>query len=292
MDCIKYGKPGAFFIDGPGGTGKTFLYGALYAKVQSIGKIFLPNTSSGIAASNLPCSGTTHSRFKIPLDTDEALTCDVSKQSDLACLLREATMIIWDEASMAKKQHIEVVDMLFKDVCSNDEPFVGKVIVFGGDFWQVLPVLLRRTQQEAVDARIVSSAIWPLLAKFSLTENIRARAGPEFSEFLLKLEIQEQTFSTDIFTERAILTPRNNDVDSINRMLIDKFPGQIHIYKNFDNVIDDNSNLYPAEFLNSLCPLGMTPHELAMKENSPVLLLRNLDPTTGERTTKDNPQAL
>ncbi|XP_074305504.1 uncharacterized protein LOC141640719 [Silene latifolia] len=292
MDCIKTSKLGAFFIDGPGGTGKTFLYGALYAKVQSMGKICLPTASSGIAASNLSCGRTTHSRFKIPLDTDEALNCDVSKQSGLVCLLREAALIIWDEASMAKKQNIEAVYMLFKDVCSSDEPFGGKVIVFGGEF--------------------------------RLTENIRARADPEFSEFLLKLgngevqttengliklpdnlmitpdgekepeqllidavfpEIQEQNFSIDIFTERAILTPRNNDVDSINRMLIDKFPGQshiYHIYKSFDSVIDDNSNVYPAEFLNSLCPPGMTtPHELVVKENSPVILLRNLDPAAG-----------
>ncbi|XP_074320257.1 uncharacterized protein LOC141657045 isoform X1 [Silene latifolia] len=320
MHHVKTSKAGAFFIDGPGGTGKTFLYGALYAKVRSMGKICLPTASSGIAASNLPTGRTTHSRFKIPLDTDETLTCDVSKQSSLACLLRETSLFIWDEASMAKKQNIEAVDMLLKDVCSNSELFGGKVIVFGGDFRQVLPVLPRRTQQEAVDASIVSSALWPQLTKFSLTENIRARADPKFSEFLLKLgngelqssekgmielpeelilkadaerqpeellidavfpEIRGSHFSTDIFTERAILTPRNNDVDSINKILIEKFPGDSHIYKSFDSVIDDNSNVYPAEFLNSLCPPGMTPHALVVKENSPVILLRNLDPAAG-----------
>ncbi|XP_074313404.1 uncharacterized protein LOC141648574 [Silene latifolia] len=175
-----------------------------------MGKICLPTASSRIAASNLPCGRTTHSRFKIPLDTDEVLTCDVSKQSGLACLLREAALIIWDEASMAKKQNIEAVDMLFKDICSSDLPFGGKVIVFGGDFRQVLPVLPRRTQQEAVDASIVSSAIWPLLTKFSLTENIRARADPEFSEFLLKLgngELQTTENGLIKLPDNLMITP-------------------------------------------------------------------------------------
>ncbi|XP_074290808.1 uncharacterized protein LOC141617509 [Silene latifolia] len=317
---VKTQKPGAFFIDGPGGTGKTFLYGALFAKVRSMGKICLPTATSGIAASNLPTGRTTHSRFKIPLDSDESLTCDVPKQGGLACLIREASLVIWDEASMAKKENIEVVNMLFQDVCSSSAPFGAKVIVFSGDFRQVLPVLPRRTQQEVVDASIVSSALWQHLTKFSLTENIRVRADPEFAQFLLNLgngdlqatesalvdihqnlilktsdeeqpeqtlirtvfpEIKQANFNPDIFTERAILTSRNSDVDAINSMLIEEFPGAIHIYKSFDSVIDDNSNVYPAEFLNSLCPAGMTPHELIVKENSPVILLRNLDSATG-----------
>ncbi|XP_074299982.1 uncharacterized protein LOC141631176 [Silene latifolia] len=317
---VKMQKPGAFFIDGPGGTSKTFLYGALYAKVRSMGKICQPTATSGIAASNLPTGRTTHSRFKLPLDSDESLTCDVPKQGGLAGLIREASLVIWDEASMAKKENIEAVNMLFQDVCSSSAPFGGKVIVFGGDFRQVLLVLPNPTQQEAVDASIVSSSLWQHLTKFSLTENIRARAYPEFAQFLLNLgngdlqandsalveipmnlilktsdaeqpeqtlirnvfpEIKQSDFNADIFTERAILTPRNSDVDAINNMLIEDFPGEPHIYKSFDSVIDDNSNVYPAEFHNSLSPAGMTPHELIVKENSPIILLRNLDPAAG-----------
>ncbi|XP_074303832.1 uncharacterized protein LOC141638327 [Silene latifolia] len=320
MEHVKNGRPGAFFIDGPGGTGKTFLYGALYAKVRSMGKICLPTATSGIAASNFPTGRTVHSRFKIPLDTDESLTCDVPKQGSLACLLREASLIIWDEASMAKKENIQAVNLLLQDVCSSPVLFGGKIVVFGGDFRQVLSVLPRRTQQEAVDASIVSSEIWPSLQKFHLTENIRARADPEFFDFLLKLgngdlqttedgyvklppelilqstcdpcplqvlvdavfpEVNQVSFSPDIFNDRAILTPRNSDVDAVNKLLIEKFPGDSYCYKSFDSVVDDCSNVYPAEFLNTLCPPGMTPHELVVKKNSPAILLRNIDPAAG-----------
>ncbi|XP_074277522.1 uncharacterized protein LOC141601151 [Silene latifolia] len=252
-------------------------YKAIIQHVRSMGKICLPTATSEIAASNLPTGRTTHSRFKIPLDTDETLTCDVPKQGGLACLIREATLIIWDEALMAKRENIEAVNMLFQDVCNSSQLFGGKVIVFGGDFRQVLPVLPRRTQQEAVEASIVTAPIWLNLTKFRLTENIRAREDPEFSEFLLKLgngelqieesEIKQTSFTPEIFNDRAILNPGNVDVDSINSMLIDRLPGTKHIYHSFDSAVDDNSNVYPAEFLNS--------------EDSPVILLRNLDPAAG-----------
>ncbi|XP_074291864.1 uncharacterized protein LOC141618681 [Silene latifolia] len=81
-------------------------------------------------------------------------------------------------ASMSKRENIEAVNMLFQDVCNSIELFGGKVIVFGGDFRQVLPVLPRRTQQEAVESSIVSSPIGPYLTKFNLTENIMAKANP------------------------------------------------------------------------------------------------------------------
>ncbi|XP_074271043.1 uncharacterized protein LOC141594963 [Silene latifolia] len=237
---VKANKAGAFFIDGPGGTGKTFLFGSLYAKVRSIGKICLPTATSGIAASNLPTGRTTHSRFKIPLDTEKTLTCDVPKQGGLACLLREVSLIIWDEASMAKRENIEAVNMLLQDVCNSSELFGGKGHYFflggggGGTFFrQVLPVLPRRTQQEAVEESIVSSPIWLSLTKFSLTENIRAREDPEFAEFLLRLGNGE----LQIVESSLVQLPPQIMLEESG----EKEPE--HVYHSFDSVVDDNSNV-------------------------------------------------
>ncbi|XP_021763637.1 ATP-dependent DNA helicase pfh1-like [Chenopodium quinoa] len=302
---VQSGKPGCFFVDGPGGTGKTFLYNTLYAEVRMSGKIVLPTSTSGIAAANIPSGRTAHSRFKIPLDSETSLACDVPKQGSLAALIRETTLIIWDEASMAKKENIESVELL---------------LLFGGDFRQVLPVVPRKTQREAVAASLVNSHIWPWLEKLHLTENIRAREDPPYASFLLSLgngqlqsngnayvqvpphivsyyhesddpinhlaatafpELEHAVFSPDIFTERAILTPLNDAVDAIITVLIDKFPGNSVIYKSFDSMLDDNCSIYPTEFLNQLAPGGMTPHELVLKINSPVILLRNIDPADG-----------
>jgi CO dehydrogenase nickel-insertion accessory protein CooC1 len=56
-----------FFIDGLGGTGKTFLYRTVMANLRSRGQIVLATASSGIAATLLPGGRTTHSRFKLTI---------------------------------------------------------------------------------------------------------------------------------------------------------------------------------------------------------------------------------
>ncbi|XP_069144585.1 uncharacterized protein [Solanum lycopersicum] len=101
--AISEMTPRAFFIDGPGGTGKTFLYRALLAAVRTKGFIALATASSGVAASILLGGRTAHSRFKIPVDIDDNFTCNISKQISLAILIRDSKLIVWDEVSMAKK---------------------------------------------------------------------------------------------------------------------------------------------------------------------------------------------
>ena len=56
-----------FFIDGPGGIGKTFLYNLLLGRVRCEGHIALAMASSGIATLLLNGGRTAHSRFKIPV---------------------------------------------------------------------------------------------------------------------------------------------------------------------------------------------------------------------------------
>ena len=45
-------KGNVFFVDGPGGTSKTYLYKALLAKVRSLGEIAIATGTYGIAASS------------------------------------------------------------------------------------------------------------------------------------------------------------------------------------------------------------------------------------------------
>lgn len=60
----------AFFICGPGGTGKAFLYQMLLASVRSQQNVALAVASSGVAALLLDGGTTGHSRFKVPFDLD------------------------------------------------------------------------------------------------------------------------------------------------------------------------------------------------------------------------------
>jgi hypothetical protein len=146
LDHVLHKKSRVFFIDGPGGTGKTYLYKSLLSKVRSMGLIAIATATSGIAASIMPGGRTAHSRFKISINIEDDTMCNISRQSGTAELLRRASLIIWDEVSMTKRQAIEALDRSLQDIMGCRSPFGGKVIVFGGDFRQVLHVVRRGTR--------------------------------------------------------------------------------------------------------------------------------------------------
>jgi len=83
----------------------------------------------------------------------------------------------------------------------------------------------------------------------------------------------------DWLCERAILAPKNDDVNKINNQIQLKLSGKVVKYKSIDTVTDEAQAVnYPIEFLNSLEPSGMPPHILTLKVGSPLMLIRNLDP--------------
>ena len=67
-----------YFLNAPGGYGKTFLIEALLSAVRSMGKIALAVASSGIAAELLESGRTAHSHFKIPIPVHEDSVCSIS----------------------------------------------------------------------------------------------------------------------------------------------------------------------------------------------------------------------
>ncbi|XP_022875799.1 uncharacterized protein LOC111394272 [Olea europaea var. sylvestris] len=121
-------------------------YDALLAAVRSRQLIALATASSGVAASLLPAGRTGHSRFKIPLQASYDMRCSVSKQSSLGQLLQITKLIVWDEAPMINRCAFETLDKMLKDITECELPFGGKVVLFGGDFRQVLLVVQRGTK--------------------------------------------------------------------------------------------------------------------------------------------------
>ncbi len=129
------------FIDGPGGTGKTYTENLILNDVRSCGDIALVVASSGIVALLLSGGRTAHSYLKIPIALDHKSFCYIRKQDDLATLIRQMKLILWDEAPMTNKLTFEVVDRTLHDLTNRNEPFGGIVFVMSGDFRQVLPVI-------------------------------------------------------------------------------------------------------------------------------------------------------
>ncbi|KAK9668308.1 hypothetical protein RND81_13G050100 [Saponaria officinalis] len=183
----------------------------------------------------------------------------------LAALIREADLLIWDEASMARKENIESLEVLLRDLCNPKLPF--------GEFSRFLLALgngeLQHEEEDYVEVptNIVKS-----------TDSEHSNPLAEITSVLFE-ELGTGNCSSGAFTTQAILTPMNEDVDALNSILIEKFPGKAIHYKSFDMMLDDNCNIYPSEFINKLCPGGMSPHDLVLKENYPVILLRNILPS-------------
>ena len=131
--AITSQRGGLFFIDGPGGTGKTFVENLLLNWVRGNSQIALAVASSGIASLLLRNGQTSHSRFRIPIDIQSGSMCAISAQSALAELLRCTCLIIWDEVSAQHRYCFEAVDRTLRDLRKNDTWFGGTPVVFAGE---------------------------------------------------------------------------------------------------------------------------------------------------------------
>ncbi|KAK9740669.1 hypothetical protein RND81_03G052500 [Saponaria officinalis] len=168
MGSVLKKQGGLYFVYGSGGTGKTYLWKTIITRLRSQGHIVLAVASSGIAALLMIAGRTAHSRFTIPLNLNDSTSCRIDHGSDLAQLIRETSLIIWDEAPMVHRHAFEAVDIAFRDIMHGDDPavknkvFGGKIVVLGGDFRQILPVVPRKGRTDIVDASISKSRqIWP-----------------------------------------------------------------------------------------------------------------------------------
>jgi len=143
---VNQNEGGMFFLYRYRGTGKTFIWKALASSLRADNKFIIMVASSGIASLLLLGGRTTHSKFKIPIPIFEDSTCNIHQGTQLAELLNEASLIIWDEAPMAHKFCFEALDQSLRHIIkansNSDKIFGGKVMVFGGDFRQIRQLFL------------------------------------------------------------------------------------------------------------------------------------------------------
>jgi hypothetical protein len=91
--------------------------------------------------------------------------------------------------------------------------------------------------------------------------------------------VHRQYTNHEWLAERVILAAKNVDVDELNLKIQHLLPGDLLSYKSIDTVCDTTEAVnYPIEFLNSLDLPEMSPHNLQLKVEFPVILLCNLNP--------------
>jgi hypothetical protein len=120
-----------------------------------------------------------------------------AKDKHFCELIQAASVIIWDEISMVHKKLIEAVDAMLRDITKISQPFGGKVVIFSGDFKQVLPVIVLAGEQEIPRSTLPFTNLWSYFERFRLTQNMRLRRDTfsdeekeeiaQFAHFLLQV---------------------------------------------------------------------------------------------------------
>ena len=214
--------------------------------------------SSGIASLLLIGGRTSHMRLKIPIILNETSICNIRKNSLEAGLLQAAKILIYDEVPMQHRHAQEAVDRTLRDIRECNKPFGGLTVVFGGDFQQILPVIVKGCRSDIVGACIQRSAIWKDLKVLHLRINMRLGDNQEEREFAQwqlnighgmhtdedgNITIPEQFHCPsntidalvdeiypgieelphppdEYFFQRSILSARNDSVDSLNANIL------------------------------------------------------------------------
>ncbi|XP_065658806.1 uncharacterized protein LOC136083338 [Hydra vulgaris] len=254
-------------MNGPAGSGITFTYNYLIA--ETISRSFKSATAAwtGKAATLLTNGSTLHGLFKLSVAILDNTTCNVTPNSIHGNFLKQIV-------KRRLQQQLSVG---------------GKVILFGGDFRQILPVVKRVQPAEIVESCIKFSLQWQWVQKFTLTENMRVHDGErEFSQWLLKLGNgtmpvkEEDPFKGCIeIPNQCIIRENESGVEKIfGDADQNDYSKRVKIYLNDDQIDTDDlneRNSFPVEFLNSLTPSGMPPHCLKLKIVCLIILLKFLN---------------
>ncbi|KAF7826328.1 ATP-dependent DNA helicase PIF1-like [Senna tora] len=232
--------------------------------------------------------------------------------SDLAELMVHTKLIIWDEAPMAYRHCFEALDHTLTDIMHSQSaalakhPFGGKVVVLGGDFRQILPVIPRAGREDIVLASLNSSYLWSSCKVLSSSKNMRLYQGysveenasiSRFVEWILK--VGEGNIGNIINDEEHEITiddaenPIQAIVESTYPKLLDNFKNHVYFRQTailsptLDDVAQVNEFMlgllpvYTTEFLNTICDSGLPYHQLKLKVGAPIMLLRNIDRSMG-----------
>ncbi|XP_046976299.1 ATP-dependent DNA helicase pif1-like [Vanessa cardui] len=229
IEAVNSGSGGIYFLDAPGGTGKTFLISLLLARIRSRNDVALALASSGIAATLLEGGRTAHSALKLPLNMQitETPICNIAKNSAMAKILQVCKLIVWDECTMAHKRSLEALDRTLKDLRDNQNIFGGAMILLSGDFRQTLPVIPRSTVADELNACLKSSNLWQYVKTLHLTTNMRV--------FL------QQDETANVFAKQLL------DIGN-NKVAVDTSTGFITLPTDFCHITDSKVELIQRVF--------------------------------------------
>lgn len=173
---------------------------------------------------------------------------------------------------MAHKKSLEALDRTLKDMRSNSIVFGGALILLAGDFRRTLPVIPGSTPADELNACLKSSYLWQHVHTLKLTTkqlldlgNGKMTIEPttncvKFPSNFCRITQSKKELIYCVFPnlqrnfknrqwlcERALLAPKNIDVNCINNIILNRIDGNLKTYKSIDTVTnnDDVVNVSP-----------------------------------------------
>ena len=289
-----------FTILASAGCGKTMWVNGLTWSLRAQGHIVLNVAASALAATLLPTGSTAHSTFRIPIPTTSASYCGV-KNAERE-LIRQCKCICYDEVSMVGKEVADCLNRFLQDIMNSSAPFGGKVVVFLGDFKQLLPVEPGRRYP----ATVKNCSWWPQCRVLRFTKNWRAVEQPEFCALLeavgnghlqqvpipetsrlhslqeLILKVYGNDMTAVCRTRNLIMAFTLQTCQEINAACMAAIPGAAVEATATDDTKDNrHHDLYTVEYLASLHLNGVPPALLPLKKGARYMIMKNYNPAVG-----------
>ncbi|KAF7808150.1 ATP-dependent DNA helicase PIF1 [Senna tora] len=242
MAAVNDAKPGLFFVNGFGGSGKTYIWNTLTSAIRSNGDIVLAVASSGIASQLIPGGRTAHSRFAIPLNIDGNSTCQIVQGSDLGNRVEENESI-----ARFAEWILKIGDGIIRNIINDEEHEID-----------IDDDILIGNVDDPIRS-IVDNTYSNFLDNFHMHDYFRDRA-------ILSPTLDDVAKVNDFML--SLLPGEEHTYLSSDTMCNQQPTSEI-------------AEVYTTEFLNTILGSGLPYQELKLKVGAPIMLLRNIDRSMG-----------
>ena len=122
---------------------------------------------------------------------------------------------------------------------------------------------------------------------FKIQENTRNDPNLEIKSLKKLINLVFPNFTINMtdpnwLDGRSILTPTNANVDLINHTMVEMAPGPEIILLSADQVDNEqDARSFSVEYCNTLNPTGLPAHRIVLKSGVPLMMLQNIDPSSG-----------
>ncbi len=280
LNAVASGAGGIFHIQASGGCGKSFWANGVCAALRLSGVRPIVVAASGLAATVLDGGHTAHSVFGIPLNVDAESFCSIDCSRKDAII--HSPVIFWDECSLVHVDAANCVNRSLKDWMGNQSLFGGKVVIFMGDFQQLLPVVRGGCGDSST---LMSADWWSRVTVIQFTINYRSDVS-DYVDLLRNVGNGEMAAVTvpdsctcdnlDQFCDavlgngsdsrRHVVCLTLQDAAYINHHVISKMSGALVMAAAADSKVNcKDPDLYSEEFLQSLHLPGVPPAVLELR---------------------------